>query len=477
MGRIKAVSIVLALLALAPQSARASVPAPPETAGDAGPPCVRPVVATGASCTFNVWGHVTDPEGSVINAAVRGGDRRTTTNEQGFFDLYLPNPGSYLVVVESRPGCTVPIRVDVDAAAAVRDGGVRRDVALPCTRPTYNAFGFAVVQSGALVTVARAGVSHSGWAPGRIDWNERRGAANMKPREFIDTAHDDRDAAGGLTRSGALMVFYAHFDQAANRWAGMRYVRAARERTTMGRIDHGSLVSFSPYGPLVILPSGRLMQTFYGTDGHGVTRIYISFSGDDGLTWSPITTIDAAPPFRANEAAAVYLDGGSDATARLIMVARADGFTRGKRWVGLVQYLSTNGGRSWRRQGLIPSTRSSRESIPWVATLTGGRVAMVWADRGTMTLKRSITRFDDAAAMRWASAQIIYRSRVPDSPHPDIGDFGYPSIASYGPDDSRKALVFNDINPAGSVGRMADVDLYVLSLWASPATEPVPLSP
>ncbi|HEX9697402.1 MAG TPA: hypothetical protein VGB64_13945 [Actinomycetota bacterium] len=475
------IAIVLALGALAPQfaarPASASVPAPDGLAGEPGSPCVRPIVQTGASCTFNVWGHVRDADGDVIAATVRVGTNQATTNEQGFFDLYLPNPGSYTVLVESRPGCRVPLRVEVDAAAAIRDGGVRRDVLLPCTRPTYNAFGFAVVQSGMLVTVARTGVSHSGYAPGRIDWLQSRGATRAPPRSFIDTAHDDRDAAGGLTRSGAMVVFYAHFDPVANRWAGMRFVRAAREGSVAGVIGTGDLVSFSPYGPIVILPSGRLMQTFYGTDAHHVTRIYVSFSGDDGRTWSPIVPIDARPSLRANEAAAVYLDGATDARARILMVARADGYVRGKRWFGLVQYLSTDGGRSWRRQGAIASTSSRRESIPWLANLSGGRVAMVWTDRGTLTLKRSIARAADAVAMRWAPAQIVYRSRVPEMAHPDIGDFGYPSIASYGPEDSRKAIVFNDANPAGSVGKMVDVDLYAISLWASPATSPVTISP
>lgn len=438
---------------------------------------MRPVVETGASCTFNVWGRVTDPDGAVINAVVRDGDRRTTTDEQGFFDLYMHTPGDYLVLIESRPGCRAEIRVSVDAADAIRDGGVRRDVSLPCIRPTYNAFGFGVVQSGSLVTIARNGVSHSGYASGRIDWYELRNGRVLQPKQFIDTAHDDRDAAGGLTRTGALVVFYAHFDQQANRWAGMRYVRAAREGTVMGQIPHGDLVSFSPYGPIVILPSGKLMQTFYGTDAHLVTRIYTSFSTDDGRTWSPITPIELWPSFRANEAAAVFLDGGSDGAARLLMVARADGYSRGKRWWGLVQYQSTDGGRSWRRQGLIRMTSSARESIPWLASLTSGRVAMVWADRGTLTLKRSVTRFDDAMAMRWASPQTIYRSRVPDSPHPDIGDFGYPSIASYGPEDWRKAIVFNDVNPSGTIGHMRDVDLFAVSLWASPSTRPATLSP
>lgn len=476
MTRRTLVALGLALLCVAPAASHASGPRPDLRGEHAGPPCVRPVVATAASCTFNVWGHVRDSDGVVHGASVRDGSRSAATDENGFFDLYIPGPGSYLLWVESRPGCKVPLRVEIDPVAAVREGGVRRDVRLPCTRPTYNAFGFAVVQKGALVTVARNGLTHSGRAPGRLEWLELRDGRRSKPRSFANTAHDDRDAAGGPTRSGALMVFWAHFDIDANRWAGMRYVRAARDGSVEGVIATGSLVSYSPYGPLVVLPSGRLMQTFYGTDGR-VDRIYTAFSGDDGRTWSPLQPIDLRPSFRANEAAAVYLDGRTDDRARLLMVARADGWQQGRHWYGLVQYASGDGGQTWKRQGLIAVTRSGRESVPWLASLTGGRVALVWADRTTLTLKRSITRFGDALAMRWRPGIVMYRSKVPLSPHPNVGDFGYPSIAAYGPADTQRVIVFNDVNPDGCVGYLVDVDVYALPLWASPNDRPVAISP
>lgn len=476
MSRTTLLALGLALLIAAPASSHASAPAPELRPDKPRAACVKPVVETGASCTFNIWGHVQDPDGAVQNAVVTDGSRKTQTDELGFFDLYVPAPGSYLLWVESRPGCRVPVRVDIDPIAAVREGGVRRDVRLTCTRPTYNAFGFSVVQRGTLVSITRNGVTHSGQFPGQLEWLELHGNERSKPRTFVNTAHDDRDAAGGLTRSGALMVFWAHFDIQANRWAGMRYVRAAREGTTAGEISTGSLISYSPYGPLVVLPSGRLMQTFYGTDGR-VDRIYTSFSNDDGRTWSPIAPIDLSPPFRANEAAAVYLDGRTDGTSRLLMIARADGYVGWKRWYGLVQYSSTDGGRTWRRQGVISVTKSRLESVPWLATLTGGRVAMVWADRGTLTLKRSITRFNDALAMRWNAGAVMYRSKVPASRYPNVGDFGYPSVASYGPDDTRKVIVFNDVNPDGCIGYQVDVDVYALPLWATPATAPVTVSP
>jgi hypothetical protein len=61
------------------------------------------------------------------------------------------------------------------------------------------------------------------------------------------------------------------------------------------------------------------------------------------------------------------------------------------------------------------------------------------------------------------------------SRHANAGDFGYPSIASYGPGETRKAIVFNDVDLAGSTD-FTDVDLMVLPLWATPDMHPAPLS-
>lgn len=106
-----------------------------------------------------------------------------------------------------------------------------------------------------------------------------------------------------------------------------------------------------------------------------------------------------------------------------------------------------------------------------------GRLAVVWADRGSLTIKRVVMSVSDAIAGRWPAATAIYHSRVPSSPRPDIGDFGYPSIVSYGPADRQMAVVFNDVNPAGCEGAMADVDLFVLPLWPAPGQQPTEISP
>lgn len=472
--------IVAALLAPAVPAAAAppAATALPAAGGDEPPGCVRPVVESPARCTFDVWGYVLDSEGLIVPAArVSYQDREATSDERGFYDLTLPAPGSYDLTVASHPECHVTIRVDVDAYTSVATGGTRRDLTLPCARPTYNAFGFGVVRSGRLVAVARKALMHSGGAPGELEWYEHAaGEPRRPPVRYADTPGDDRDAAGGLTPTGALVVFFARFDAHDNRWASIGTLRTTDAGTTPGSIPIGRLKAFSPYGPLVALPSGRLMQTFYGDDGR-TWRIYISFSNDDGRTWDGLTPIDVTPPFRATEAAAVYLDGPTDATARIVLVARARELEGHRRFHGLVQYTSPDGGRSWRREGLIESTKSRYESIPWIARLDHERLALVWADRGTLSIKVSVTAYGDALARRWRAPRTIYRSRVPAAPKPDLGDFGYPSIASYGPGDERKAVVFNDVDVAGSLAWRTDVDLYVLPLWADPSMKPTALSP
>lgn len=442
------------------------------------PVCVPNAVAgSPARCTFNVWGFVRDANGiPVRRATVRTGEQKVVTDNRGFFDLALGAPGTHQLSVTALAGCKGGAHVTVDGVDALMNGGKRHDVKLPCTPPTYNAFGFGYVENGRLHAIARAGLRHAGES-GSIDlYTYTPGGSPSAPEIFADTHEDDRDAAGGFSRSGALIVFYGRFDAPRNRWAGVGYRRKHGTDVTEGSISLGSNQLYSPYGPLVQLPSGKLMQTLYGHDG-ARWRIYTTFSTDDGRTWSAIKPVDVSPPYQANEAAAVLVGGTSDATASIVMVARAYKTWGKNPWYGLVQYISRDGGSSWMRLGPIDKTKTTMDVIPWVMRLDASRIALVWADRGKMTIRRSVTAITDALKGWWYQPTTIYRSRVPLSRKPNRGDFGYPSIVSYGPKDSQKAVVFNDADPAGFGGSFSDVDLYVLPLWPGRNDQAVSLSP
>ncbi|MGH2829298.1 MAG: exo-alpha-sialidase [Actinomycetota bacterium] len=436
--------------------------------------CIRPIVASQARCTFDTIGVVRDSHGFVVaGAEVSDGTRRAITNRRGFFDLFRPLPSDHRLTVRLTRSCSRAVSVTVDTVQAISNGGIRRDVSVPCSRPSYNAFGFGFVRDGRLGAVARTGIWHSeerGWLE---TYALSAGGRMTEPEPFAVTDDDVRNAAGGFTKSGAMVVFYSRFDVDRRAWRGIDYVRTARDGTVTGSIPTGRTVEYSPYGPIVVLPSGRLMQTFYGWDGR-TSRVYIAHSGDDGRSWTSLKPIDAQPPFQANEAAAAVVGGATDATASIVLVARAKGYARGRLWRGLCQYVSPDGGRTWRRLGRIVLSRG--DSIPWVARVESGRVALVYADRGTMTLRRSITPLAEAFAGRWWDPVTFYHSRVPTSRRADVGDFGYPSIASFGTGAARQAVVFNDVDLRGSIDG-TDVDLLVLPLWAGPDMSPTPLSP
>ena len=71
----------------------------------------------------------------------------------------------------------------------------------------------------------------------------------------------------------------------------------------------------------------------------------------------------------------------------------------------------------------------------------------------------------------------MFHSSAAESAHKDIGDFGYPSVASFGPADSQKVIVFNDVDPLGSASGAVDVDLFTLRLFSRNGAKPQRFSP
>ena len=142
------------------------------------------------------------------------------------------------------------------------------------------------------------------------------------------------------------------------------------------------------------------------------------------------------------------MSGATDDTAHLILIARSERTYRGKVQGRLIEFTSSDGGATWRRLGVIAHTSSHNEVIPWITRLRGNRLALVWADRGSLTIKVSIASgssvFEHPSA--WPPPKRIYRSRLLSvaPAQRNVYDFGYPSTTVTGSKDSDVMVAFND---------------------------------
>ncbi|HVL88972.1 MAG TPA: hypothetical protein VM841_01930, partial [Actinomycetota bacterium] len=84
---------------------------------------------------------------------------------------------------------------------------------VPVPTMYYNGPGFATVWNGRVVAVARQGSRHWDDPSGRIGLYEFEGGKMQWPPAVLrDTHLDDRNPAGGVTPTGALVYFYARLE-------------------------------------------------------------------------------------------------------------------------------------------------------------------------------------------------------------------------------------------------------------------------
>jgi len=307
---------------------------------------------------------------------------------------------------------------------------------------------FAVVaDDGDVIEVFRRGTQHDVETAGKISkavWN----GATWTQSDIVDSAsYDDRNAAGGIASTGTILLFYGRYDVGGGAWFDMRCMRSTNDGDTF--TDIGTAMSdrsqtvFSPYGPLVELPSGKLMQTFYGNDGTNYL-IWVSFSDDDGATWGNEVNISSSAALFHTECAAAYVSGATDGAAKIILVARFNNSF-------MAQYSSSNGGATWASDGLIPfSQGSGTDTQPWLYKY-GDHIILVYADRTDKQIKFSARRID--STITDVSAWQAPVPLVPmDGNTTTIAEFGSPAVIEYG---GQLEYLYND----GSSAHPSDPDI------------------
>jgi Concanavalin A-like lectin/glucanases superfamily len=306
----------------------------------------------------------------------------------------------------------------------------------------YQAFGmaFRVPSTGKLVAIQRQGMSHVGGPIGEVrQWESNDRGATWTTRLTYDSQYDDRNVGGGLASTGSILAFIARYDGV--HWIDMRALRSVDDAQTFSDIGAplptNGCREFSPYGPMIELPSGRLLQTFYGS---GRTfKAWISESVDDGLTWTYKTDIYNGP-LQVNETSLAWISGADDATSTLVAVSRNDG------GAGLLQFVSRDGGSTWTSQGLIPGGAGTDVS-PWLHRLSDGTLVNAWHERSWFTFRIRTAPADEVAASpsHWGPTQVTYHAvtRV-------VGDSGYPALLSATGWDDDLIQVMYDSTLSGS---------------------------
>ncbi|MGH8526205.1 MAG: sialidase family protein, partial [Gammaproteobacteria bacterium] len=249
------------------------------------------------------------------------------------------------------------------------------------------------------------------------------------------------------------------------RWMDIGYVRSNDGGTSFGPyvpVPSGSDRWFSPHGPLLSLPNGRLIQTVYGDDGLSF-RVWLLVSDDDGISWSEGPTVVASDWLRVTEAAAVVANTQGPRST-LLLVARTEPLDPTLRRGGLVQYVSRDDGATWEFQGNV--TESASDLSPWLVQW-GDRVILAFASRGPMSIVAYEATIDQALLLQWGPAATIYRSRLADRRPRPSGRFGYPSVVPLSVGGfTKRAFVFFDAAESdlslGSEIDAADSDISVV---------------
>jgi hypothetical protein len=290
----------------------------------------------------------------------------------------------------------------------------------------YNAFGMTVVSKNIISLVFRAGTSHaSDRGVVQIISSKDKGVTWSKPKTIYSDQYDDRNIAGGTTTTGRIIVFFAQYKFTTGDFAGFGYMYSDDAGATWSqftRLNATGHTAFSPYGPLIQLPGGSLVQTWYGKKGN-VYNSYLIKSKDNGESWSAPVTILSSTDQRYIETSLAYYKG------KLIALARIDNGNF------FAQAVSSDNGATWQNKGVINVDTTIGIKNPPFLTVCEGRLACLYAQRDVNKIR--VMYYDGTS---WGKRRDLT----------SLTAGGYPSVAYPFSDNRGVGWFYDQITPSNA---------------------------
>lgn len=294
----------------------------------------------------------------------------------------------------------------------------------------YNAFPQAcTLNDTAWVIFSGNGTNHTGKfdivAQYSVDGNNWTRQTLLTNASFSYPNH-----GGGVNDIGELLVFAEVTTGSGLNWTAYNTMNCYKK---VG----GSLVLISanlplngctdaaPFGKLVVLPSGALLQTIYG-DAGATQKCYTIISTDHGVTWTVKSNIITSTQFYT-EVCMTKVSGTTDANTTLLAAIRNAS--------AMEMFISKNGGTTWTSCGLIEPTQSIQAVAPWLDVYRGN-VMLMYGDRtyGVMRTIQYDSLYIDSANVFTAiptnavvNKAVLYSSLLNTKANGDqtSGSFGY----------------------------------------------------
>lgn len=310
----------------------------------------------------------------------------------------------------------------------------------------YYGFGVTVYSNGRIIHFTREDTMHAA-DPGvgqMVTWTSLTlGKSWVRSVAITDPLNDVRNYGGGNTSDSSWVIFYTKVG--ATMYNGMFALRTTNygvNYTVISGIPTNGCTAYSPYGPITTLPSGKLLQTFYGDDG-STSKVWTAESTDGGATWGNVVDVVTGDlsTNHVTEAAMCLTGGSTDNTAQLIMVIRRNNDQKP------IQMHSTDGGATWTNDG-APSWAGIKDHSPWVFARGGGFFEYLYVDRVEFTLNIVEGSFSGVTSStdNYSQPRVIYKSNIVRKGGSTLADFGYPSVIQTGYGFNDNMILFNDIS-------------------------------